>query len=445
MIDNNHNNECFSRIQEIVNSENIGNNIKNKKQRQESKHENGQYEIVEIQENDNENNIIKKAENDNEKNILISLPNNVVRYFLKTWIEVKNICYLDNAFCNKQERKFFLNNLNECVIIGNFCDKFHNFHFKTELYLKWILKRNIFLNYLLIDEWNHEIFSYFQKNINNRNLYLKSLKFNFTYFIFTNFKENLLIKILKSKNFKNLTEFCCECTCNRFISDLFLIAISNNYKNLKILILEMCNQITDHGLIAIASKCLHLEHIDVSSENISDLSLIEISKNCSNLKFLILNRCYKITDSAFILIAKNCLKLEKIDIFNNENITDFSLIEISKNILNLKIISLFNCSLITNCGLMAILKNCLKLESVKLCYNQNITDIALISIANNCLNLKILWLNCEKITENGVFEIVKNCLKLNELSYQNCNSLERFNNLNEIKKLLNEEKTRINY
>jgi hypothetical protein len=68
---------------------------------------------------------------------------------------VKNICYLDNAFCNKKERLYFLNILNNLVIVGNFNEK--NGDFNVELYLKWILKLNIFLNSLYINRWSNEI------------------------------------------------------------------------------------------------------------------------------------------------------------------------------------------------------------------------------------------------------------------------------------------------
>jgi hypothetical protein len=44
----------------------------------------------------------------NKKNILISLPLDVSRFFLNDWIKIKNIGFLDNAFCNKQQIKDFL-------------------------------------------------------------------------------------------------------------------------------------------------------------------------------------------------------------------------------------------------------------------------------------------------------------------------------------------------
>jgi hypothetical protein len=43
----------------------------------------------------------------NKENILISLPLDVSRFFLNNWLEIKEICFLDNAFCNKPKEYFF--------------------------------------------------------------------------------------------------------------------------------------------------------------------------------------------------------------------------------------------------------------------------------------------------------------------------------------------------
>jgi hypothetical protein len=51
------------------------------------------------------------------------LPVDVSRYFLKTWLEVDNIGFLDNAFCNKKQRNFFLDILNRCIIGREFLMK----------------------------------------------------------------------------------------------------------------------------------------------------------------------------------------------------------------------------------------------------------------------------------------------------------------------------------
>jgi hypothetical protein len=206
--------------------------------------------------------IENNLETEVDRNILISLPVEVLRFFLNTWIEVievKNICDLDNAFCNKKQRVVFLNILNDFVIVGNFCDKYGEYvNINTELYLKWIIKRNIFLNNLYINQWNNEIANYFQSNTNNRNLYffIKSLTFNFELPRFQNFEEKIIIDILNTKKWSNLIEFICLLPRRDYISDWILDSISNNCKNLKILDLFQCYKITDNGIISISKKIL---------------------------------------------------------------------------------------------------------------------------------------------------------------------------------------------
>jgi hypothetical protein len=185
----------------------------------------------------------------NKNNVFISFPLDVSRFFLNNWLEIKNICFLDNAFCNKQHRLDFLNILNGCVIGSEISN---NFTASTDLYLNWILKRNIFITNLYVNKWNISISQYFEINDNNRNLFLKSLKFDFLYSNnFENFNENTLIQFFSSNNLKNLNElyFRAKYFFESIITDDFLFTIANNFLNLKRLNLNNCCQITDEGLI----------------------------------------------------------------------------------------------------------------------------------------------------------------------------------------------------
>jgi hypothetical protein len=70
-----------------------------------------------------------------------------------------------------------------------------------------------------------------------------------------------------------------------------LIEIWNNCLNLKKLCIKNSSELTDKGLIEIAKKCLKLEHIDIECNNITDLSLIEVSRNYFNLKKINAHSC----------------------------------------------------------------------------------------------------------------------------------------------------------
>jgi hypothetical protein len=312
----------------------------------------------------------------------------------------------------------------------------------TDLFLKWISKKNVFTEKLSINEWNHSVWHYFQNNDNNnRNSFLKSLSFNFfNSRNIKNFNEKTFLEFFNSKNFKNLNElFFRGLYCLSITTDDILILISNNFCNLKRLYISSCSEVTDLGIIAIAENCLKLEKISLfRSDYVTDLSLIVLAKKSLNLKAIDFQRCEQITCEGIVAISVNCLKLVNITFSKIKNVTDQHLIQISKNCSNLKILKLWRCSKISNNGLNAVAKNCLKLEKFCLSGNEHIiTDLCLFEIANNCLNLKILiLLNCTKITNNGLIAIVKKCLQLEELCcyYDNgfSNKKITFRNLDQI-------------
>jgi F-box/leucine-rich repeat protein 2/20 len=418
-----------------------------------------------------------------KQSILISLPLVVSRYFLNSWLEIKNISFLDNAFCNKHQRSFFFNILSELIIRHDFSDK--DLQINTDLYLQWILKRNIYIKNLCINKWNESIFDYLQNNGNNRQFVLKSLSFTLGFNNCENFDEDILLELFNSKNLKNLIGLyfwgfylsfkiitdrtliaiannfvnlqilylnssyqitdegivaiannCLKLenislSCNNNVTDISLIVIANNCKNLKLLDLNKCEKITDNGLKAIANKCLKLENIDISILNITDFCLIEISKNCFNLKILnigfFISNNKNITDHGIIAIARNCKFIEVLNLEGNVDITDFSLTEISNNCKNLKLINFVRCRQITDVGIIAIANNCFKLEDISLSNNDNVTDLSLIAISKNCLNLKVLNLSkCYKIAEKGIILIAKNCLKVEELNLNGNKKITNF-------------------
>jgi hypothetical protein len=117
---------------------------------------------------------------------LTLLPQEVSRHFLFEWLEIKNICFLDTAFCNKlQKRKLFLNILNKCIAPdeGRLKGKNEMFYVDTDLFLKWASKRNISIQSLYVNNWkNGSVPNYYlgsENGENKRNLILKSLMFRF--------------------------------------------------------------------------------------------------------------------------------------------------------------------------------------------------------------------------------------------------------------------------
>jgi hypothetical protein len=119
---------------------------------------------------------------------------------------------------------------------------------------------------LSINDWNtsvyNSVFNYaYNRNANNSNSFLQSLKFNYKKGRFNNFNEEILIELTNLKVFKYLKKLDVSNTIP-FITDMNSIAIVNNCTKLEIIDLFNCSRITRKSLIEIGKKCLNLEFID---------------------------------------------------------------------------------------------------------------------------------------------------------------------------------------
>ena len=82
-------------------------------------------------------------------------------------------------------------------------------------------------------------------------------------------------------------------------------------------------------------------------QNITDESIIAITKNCINLNKLHIDNCENIKENSFESIAINCKNLKYLYIQINEHLYETEIIKIIKNCLKLKEIKIKNCSKIS--------------------------------------------------------------------------------------------------
>ncbi len=99
--------------------------------------------------------------------------------------------------------------------------------------------------------------------------------------------------------------------------------------------------INDDGLIELVRRCRELEVLSLLRCNLTDRSILEVARNCPNLKHLNLEESPKITDISMIKIAKNCPQLEEL-ILDETSIGDKSMKHIIK-LKKLKKLSVYNC------------------------------------------------------------------------------------------------------
>ena len=102
-----------------------------------------------------------------------------------------------------------------------------------------------------------------------------------------------------------------SCTC---VADVGVVELAKKCKHLHSIQIGWCVNVTDRGIKALAQGCKHLRHIDVSSTNATDESVVELSNKCLNLHNLCFNECVNVTDAGVIALAQKCLKLKYVNL-----------------------------------------------------------------------------------------------------------------------------------
>jgi hypothetical protein len=218
-----------------------------------------------------------------------------------------------------------------------------------------------------------------------------------------------------TKVLKHLNSFHFGSSCSDSITDESLIAISKNCLNLKVLGMFECTDITDIGFNSLLTTTLkNLTEIYFECcDNLKDLNVIKMSKYFSNLQV------FSIVYYNFFYINDVYYGNDEVD-ENSENITDESIIAITKNCKNLTELCLKNYESITNIGFESIAKYCLKLKYLTITYNDDTNlEVYLTKIIKKCLKLKELNissyypltnLNVENLKKQNLFlKITKFC------------------------------------
>lgn len=258
---------------------------------------------------------------------------------------------------------------------------------------------------------------------------------------------------------------------NSYISDELLRLLGEACIPLKKLVLAHCYNFTLAGISFLLCKYQSLEHLNLEAANfLEDEFMIEFSKFLTNLNFINLGFCAKLTNSTFFAILRECPLLSeiKMDTTNlglddfttplvinpqvkslhlarNGNLGDEFLKKLAVLCPNLEVIDLSHCSGITEEGIGEILKSCeIKCLEIKVCRavfdlgidlelpklevlrasGSALNDHALKMIANTCSRILHLDLdNCLNVTTSGVKEVVEHCRTLREINLRWCDEV----------------------
>ncbi|MED6184389.1 hypothetical protein PIB30_047078 [Stylosanthes scabra] len=256
------------------------------------------------------------------------------------------------------------------------------------------------------------------------------------------------------------------------ISDGALCAIAEGGLPLRELSLRGCDGYQYGGISCLLRKCNSLQHLDLQgTEFLNDECVIELSLLLGNLNVVKLSRNVKLTDLSLFAIVRNCpliteirmdstgVEKQKVEedclvvsshlkflyLSQNKWLDDESVTMLASVCPNLEMMDLSHCRRVTM-GAIEVLRRCRKIQCMNLAHlgydpsqskfrvnfkvptlfmlnlsGFSISNEELCLISKSCYNLKELDLDyCEKISTNGVKQVVKNCKQLRMISLLSC-------------------------
>lgn len=234
-------------------------------------------------------------------------------------------------------------------------------------------------------------------------------------------------------NLKVLNLSCCGS-----VTDAAIAAIAGSCIKLRSLKLESCGSITEKSLELLSSSCLLLEELDLTDCcGINDMALNCLSR-CTELKFLKLGLCNNISDKGLIYVASKCGKICELDLYRCPDVGDDGMAVLSIGCKRLKKLNVSYCSSLTDkgmeyigrmeelcelemrglmnvmgAGLQTIAAGCRKLTELDLKHCGNIQDSGFWALAFYSKNMRQINLSCCAISEVGLWMIMSNlsCLQ----------------------------------
>lgn len=209
----------------------------------------------------------------------------------------------------------------------------------------------------------------------------------------------------------------------RFVTDGLLYSLSKNCRNLEELGLQGCTNISDTGIIDLVNGCRKITYLDVNKcSNVGDVGISSVSKSFStSLKTLKLLDCYKVGDESISSIAHFCRSLETLVIGGCRDISAEALKCFGcACIISLKNLRMDWCLNLSDSSLTCILTKCKNIEALDIGCCEEVTDAAFLGVGENQLRLRILKVNCPKVSVLGIGFLLEKCPGLEYLDVRSC-------------------------
>ncbi|PKA64853.1 F-box/LRR-repeat protein 3 [Apostasia shenzhenica] len=222
--------------------------------------------------------------------------------------------------------------------------------------------------------------------------------------------EALSFVVTKHKGLMKL-----DITCCRKITDFSISCITSSCASLISLKMESCSLVSKEAFCLVGERCLLLEELDITDNDIDNQGLKAIS-NCHNLTILKMGLCLSVDDEGIVHIGKGCPKLEELDLYRSIGITDTAIMAIAQGCPMLKSINLAYCTEVTDNALRSLSK-CSKLNTLEIRGCSQISDCGLATIAEGCREIAKLDLKkCYDISDIGMVPLAHLCCSLRQLN-----------------------------
>ncbi|KAL2629683.1 hypothetical protein R1flu_014369 [Riccia fluitans] len=197
------------------------------------------------------------------------------------------------------------------------------------------------------------------------------------------------------------------------VTDKGLMTLASDRAPLQKLCLSYCLPITD-GLLARLEKLKSLQVIRLDGCVIAGVGLASIGKGWKALREFSVSKVRGVTDGQIRSVVERCRNLQDLDFTCCRELTDLAITSVAACCKNLRSLKMESCSLVTDKGLALLGSNCTALEVVDFT-DCNITDEGLKHLAA-CTGLRTLKLGyCLNITDKGIKYIASRCNNLREI------------------------------
>jgi hypothetical protein len=98
------------------------------------------------------------------------------------------------------------------------------------------------------------------------------------------------------------------------VSDEALVETAQGCPDLQEFDMLTCSRVTDTGVLALAENGKLVSLAVAHSTEITDTSLVEVAKQCANLRSLYISRCSNVTDVTLLHFGANCAYLQSLTV-----------------------------------------------------------------------------------------------------------------------------------